>query len=429
MKKFFKRLMVVLIAFIGVFAFVGCDDDGGDNSGGNTPTPQQPTHSHTYSSDWSSNSVEHYKVCTYDGCDKKESVGAHSYTNDVCDICGFVRTHQHTFVAGQYEKNDDYHWQDCTTCDGTSAQVPHTMSGNTCTVCGHVKNSQTSDVVASIRDLEVITYQTDGNGVYTLVKLPDGKNMLIDAGGTEVIEILTLRNLLRSNGFDTIDYMVLTNTFANRTGGAETILSNNVKNLYIPNTTGATYSISDGFRNAVNYANTLSTCEVIVASNDDSIDIDRKFTYNSKSYSYYIDFIVPVAPANCTTEFDASIYVAIEYQNKVILLTGDATNANIDAYANGTYDYDVDVLITGYHSNYGKDAIRLSANRGTNFLTDIGLTNSDHVITTNYGDVTGLLTLRQVFSSYGVSEYSSTAFASATVKIAAGGVVTVTTAE
>ena len=208
------------------------------------------------------------------------------------------------------------------------------------------------------------------------------------------------------------------------------LITNNVKNLYIPDTTGATYDISDGFRNAVNYANTINTCNVIKLNptNEDCYDVTRAFSYNQQEYSYTIDFIAPVAPTDCETEFDASIYVAIEYQNKVNLLTGDATNTNIDAYANGSYDYNVDVLITGYHSNYGKDTISLSERR-SGFFSDISLTSGDNVIITNYGDVTGLLTLRQVFASYGASEYSSTPFTYATVKINNSGTITVSTQE
>ena len=393
---------------------------------GNNP-PEDPAHTHNWATTWSKNETEHWLTC--DGCNEKKDKANHD--GDVCSICGFEKEHEHTFIPGQYEKNDEYHWQDCTTCDGTSEQEPHEMSGDTCVVCGHIDSSLNTEV-ASIRDLEIITYQTDGNGVFTLVKLPDGKNMLIDAGGTEVIEILTLRNLLRSNGFDTIDYMVLTNTFANRTGGAETILSNNVKNLYIPNTTGATYSISDGFRNAVNYANTLSTCEVIVLnkSNEDNFDIESNFSYNSQEYSYTIDFMTPVAPTDCTAEFDASIFIAITYQNKVVLFTGDATNKNIDNYANADYDYNVDVLITGYEPATGRDAIRLSDNRGTNFLTDIGLTNSDNVIITNPGVTDGLGNLVNVINAHNdPTIYNSTNFEYATVKINNSGTITVSTQE
>ena len=383
-----------------------------------------PPHTHNWSTEYSSDYNYHWLTC--DGCDEVKDKNSHD--GDICSVCGWIKTHQHTFVPGQYEKNDYYHWQDCTTCDGTSEQEPHEMSGDTCIICGHIDSSQNPEV-ASVRDLEIVTYQTDGNGVYTLVKLPDGKNMLIDSGGTEVIEILTLRNLLRSNGFETIDYMVLTNTFANRTGGAEAILGNNVKNLYIPDTTEVTYTISDGFRNAVSYANTISTCNVIKLNptNEDNFDIESNFSYNSQEYNYTIDFMTPVAPADCETEFDASIFVAITYQNKVVLLTGDATNKNIDNYANADYDYSVDVLITGYECSSNKDAIRLSANRGTNFLTDISLSDSDYAIITTYGQITGIENLMLNLMSYDVDAYNITTITSATIKINGSGTITVAT--
>lgn len=255
--------------------------------------------------------------------------------------------------------------------------------------------------------------------------------MLIDAGGTQAIDIRTFRRFANDNGFTTIDYMVLTNTFAKRTGGAEFILTNNVKNLYIPDTTGVTYDISDGFRNAVNYANTISTCEVIVLnkSNEDNFDIESNFSYNQQEYSYTMDFIAPVAPESCETEFDASIFIAITYQNKVVLFTGDATNKNIDNYANADYDYSVNVLITGYEPATGRDAIRLSDNRGSNFLTDIGLTSSDHVIITNPGVTDGLQTLMNVCMSYHANVHPSTLFTFATVKINNSGTITVSTQE
>ena len=395
---------------------------------GNNP-PDDTPHTHNWSSMFSSNGSTHWLTC--DGCSEKKDEGAHTYIDDVCSVCGWMNNHQHTFVPGQYEKNDDYHWQDCTTCDGISEQEPHEMSGDTCIICGHIDSSLNTEL-ASIRDLEIITYQTDNGGVYTLVKLPDGKNMLIDAGGTQAVDIRSFRRIVADNGFATIDYMVLTNAFTHRTGGAEIILANNVKNFYIPDTTGATYTISDGFRNAVSYANTINTCNVISLNptNEDSYDVTSNFSYNQQEYSYTIDFMTPVAPTNCETEFDASIFVAITYQNKVVLFTGDATNKNIDNYANADYDYNVDVLITGYEPATGRDAIRLSDNRGSNFLTDIGLTNSDHVIITNPGVTDGLGNLVNVINAHqDPTIFNSTNFEYATVKITGDGTITVSPKE
>ena len=410
MKKLSKIWGLIVCAFVLVFSGVVLTACGSQ-------------HEHNWSTMFSSNATVHWLTC--DGCDEIKDEGNHTFIDDVCSVCGWIKPHEHTFVEGQYEKNDDYHWQDCTTCDGISTQEPHEMSGGTCIVCGHIDSSQNPEV-SSIRDLEIITYQTDNGGVFTLVELPDGKNMLIDAGGTQAIDIVTLRNkVIREAGFTTIDYMVLTNTFANRTGGAEAILSNNVKNLYIPDTTGVTYSISDGFRTAVNYANTLNTCNIIKLNptNDDNYDVTSTFSYNQQEYGYTIDFIAPVAPSDCETEFDASMFVAITYQNKVILLTGDATNANIDAYTNESYDYDVDVLITGYEPSSNKNAIK------TAFLGDIELTSSDNVIITNYGIIDDINNLENVIGSCNPTIYNSTDFASATVKIAIGGTMTVSTQE
>ena len=408
MKKLFSFIIATCL-IMPCILFSGC---------GKTP------HTHNWSTTWSRNNSEHWLTC--DGCDEKKDKGTHTLEGDVCSVCGYDTNH--TCQYGEsYLSDSTGHWQQCSICEGTTTKENH--DGNICSVCGY----NSLQVVSSIRDLEVITYQTDGHGLFTLVKLPDGKNMLIDAGGTENVDIRTFKRFVVDNGFATIDYMVLTNIFANRTGGAETILSvTQVNNLYIPDTQNITYTsvYIEPFNKAVNYASN-NNCNVVALNptNEEAHDISSSFSYNSVEYSYTIDFITPVAPADCTTELDASIYIAITYQNKVILFTGDATNKNIDNYANGDYDYNVDVLITNYHSNYGKDAIRLSQNRGTDFLDDINLTNGDHVIITNYGDITGLLTLRQVIASYGASGYSSTAFTYATVKIGAGGVVTVTTTE
>ena len=388
---------------------------------GNNP-PDNP-HTHNWSATWSKNGTEHYKTC--DGCDEKKDKGTHTLEGGFCSVCGYDTNHTCSY-GNDYLSDSTGHWQQCSICEGTTTKQNH--DGNICSVCGY----NSLQVVSSIRDLEIITYQTDGNGVFTLVKLPDGKNMIIDAGGTENVDIRTFKRFVVDNGFATIDYMVLTNTFARRTGGAETILSvTQVNNLYIPDTQNITYTSSyiEPFNKAVNYASN-NTCNVVALNptNEEAHDISSSFSYNSQEYSYTIDLITPVAPADCETELDASIFVAITYQGKVILFTGDATNKNIDNYANADNGYNVDVLITGY-AYLGKDAIRLSQNRGTDFLEDISLTTGDYVITTNYGDDTGLLTLRQVFASYGAKEYTSTAFTYATVKIGAGGVVTITTTE
>ena len=87
-------------------------------------------------------------------------------------------------------------------------------------------------------------------------------------------------------------------------------------------------------------------------------------------------------------------------------------------------------MITGYDYVAGKDAIRLSANRGTNFLTDISLANGDNVIIINYGDTDGLGNLVNVINAHNdPTIYNSTNFEYVIVKINGSGAITVSTQE
>lgn len=331
-----------------------------------------PPHTHNWSTEYSSDYNYHWLTC--DGCNEVKDKNSHD--GDICSVCGFDKSHTCSY-GSDYLSDSTGHWQQCSICGEPTTKENH--SGNICLVCGY----NSLEVVTSIRDLEIIAYQTDDGAVFTLVKLPDGKNMLIDAGSTKRSDISAVEDAIYDGkgGNITLDYMVLTNTFAKRSGGAETILTEmQVNNLYVPDTTEISYTPSEAFVNAVNYANTINTCNVIKLNptSEDGYDVTRAFSYNQQEYSYTIDFITPVAPADCETEFDASIFIAITYQHKVVLLTSDATNKNIDNYVKADYDYNADVLITGYHFFYGKDAIRLSGSRGNNFLVDIDLRSPDY---------------------------------------------------
>ena len=200
--------------------------------------------------------------------------------------------------------------------------------------------------------------------------------------------------------------------------------------LFVSGDEGVSYELSESYTNAVSYAKSLPNCEVITLSksNEDDHDITNTFSYNSQEYSYTIDFITPLEHIECKDEFEQSIFIAINYQNKTILLTGDATNANIDNYAKADHGYDVDVLITGYVSGEHKDAIRLSDNRGTDFLGDINLTEGDNAIITYY-DIDQMQYLMNVIGYRHATVKPLTVFESVRTKINADGTITSTTVE
>ncbi len=423
-----KLLFVLSILFIMPCMFLLSACGGGE-------------HIHTYAADWSYNTTQHYHACTVSDCSEKQDAEDHTYNSGyICTVCNY--THTHSFELN-YIYNANNHWRECATCDATSAILPHDYtdsSDTTCNTCEFVRQDAVPDDVATIRDLEVVVYQTNNNGVYTIVKLPDGKTMLIDSGygdaGYEDYMQLD-RNLITNLGIETLEYLVLTNTLAERCGNISTLLNRIVpQNAYIPDVTNAGYTPSETFTTTVNNLTQTNGCTVhtITQTNQTEVDITRTFTYNGTPHTYTIDFITPLAPASCTTEVDASIYVAIEYQGTVILLTGDPTDANIDSYAgveaDPIADYDVDVLVTGYHSNYSSQAITHSGGRGSDFLGDISLTSDDYVVVTNLGDITGISTLHDVLEQKTNNCYAlggNNDYTVATIKINSQGAYTVTT--
>ncbi len=434
-KKFFSFILALALFIPCTFALTAC----GSN-------PDDPGHTHSWSSTYTQTETEHYKICTVGGCTEKSKRANHDIVNNVCTVCGYDNTHTHTFTPNDYEHNANYHWQECTTCDGTSNMQPHQMSGNTCSICGYVKQSQGGDTISAIRDLEIMTFQSelkDGNaGTFTLVKLPDGKNMLIDASTYKRSDKSDLERYLYHEEIDaayiTLDYFVLTSTISERTGGAPDVISYGcVENLYIPNTTGVGYELSNSDANTKYFLETVEYAEqqgcTIHTITDSMQDITNTFVYGGVEYSYTIDFMTPVAPENCTEQVDSSVYIAITYKDKTILLTSDVTNKNIDAYAvvngNPKYAHDVDVLITSYWTG-GQDAIRHSGVRGSLFLEDIGLTNSDYVIITNLGETTGIELCTSAIARLTHNIISTAAgYPTVTVKVTNAGTLSVTKAE
>ena len=100
--------------------------------------------SHSYSSSYSKDANNHWKVCSK--CGSSASVEAHVYSNSCdtsCNTCGYTRTITHTYsndcdascnVCGatrtaihSYKRNSnaDYHWQECTSCGEKTNSTEH----------------------------------------------------------------------------------------------------------------------------------------------------------------------------------------------------------------------------------------------------------------------------------------------------------------
>ena len=101
-------------------------------------------HTHTYSTEWSSDETNHWHECT---CGDKKDVAAHTYDNacdTTCNVCGKTRETSHSFGSEWY-KNSEKHWHECSVCHTRKDEAAHIpgaeateTTAQTCTVCGYV---------------------------------------------------------------------------------------------------------------------------------------------------------------------------------------------------------------------------------------------------------------------------------------------------
>lgn len=91
------------------------------------------------------------------------------------------------------------------------------------------------DFVASDGNLQ-IRYLDVGQGDCILIQLPDGKNMLIDAGKNNSETENKIINKLTQLGVDTIDYGMLTHADSDHSGGMDAVIKSDItfKNMYMP---------------------------------------------------------------------------------------------------------------------------------------------------------------------------------------------------
>lgn len=311
--------------------------------------PPDDSHTHNWATAWSKNSSEHWKAC--DGCDEKKDKANHE--GDTCSVCGYVKS----------------------------------SGGNSDSGAGANPNDGLT-TVSQVRDLRAINMCTEAGGVATLVQLPDGKNMLIGTGSTDLYSKFDIDTMLNTlHGISTLDYVVLPNTSEFRSGGADNIFDYyEVKNFYVP-IVGNGITPPSTYNLAIEKANQESGC-TIKTIGETNCDVDYSFKDGAGNiHNYKIDFMMPIDFTTATTDNDASIVIAIEYNNKTVLFGGCATIINIDGYCSKYANlYDVDIFISNYVPGDNKYAIPNSFVRGSDYLTKISLTTGDYLIMlTNQG--------------------------------------------
>lgn len=196
-----------------------------------------------------------------------------------------------------------------------------------------------------------------GQAEAIMIKLPDGKNMLIDSGnvGNENNEKLNnyLDNYFKNLSNKEIDYFVLTHSDADHCGGAPMIFDNyQINKVFRPNifsknldsekqietTYSKKYVTTKIWENTITKMYSEPNCQIEYSKA--GIEIVES--------TYQIEFLSPNKD-NYSNVNSYSPLIVIEFEGRKIMLTGDATEDTEESALNNLYD--IDILNVAHHGS------------------------------------------------------------------------------
>lgn len=193
-----------------------------------------------------------------------------------------------------------------------------------------------NDNVSSVIDYNGLVMHTIdvGQAEAIMIKLPDGKNLLVDSGerGDEKTELL--KSYLNNNYFsettnDVIDYFVITHSDSDHCGGAPMIFETfEVSKVYRPNIFSSKVASEENIVTSYTkkWVDTNIWRDTITKMyEEENCTIEfSKAGIEIIEESYAIKFLAPTEN-NYSNVNSYSPLIVVEYQSKRIMLTGDAT--------------------------------------------------------------------------------------------------------
>jgi competence protein ComEC len=204
-----------------------------------------------------------------------------------------------------------------------------------------------------------------GQGDSILIRLPDGKNMVIDGGpGTAATTVV---NYIKGQGITLLDYVVETHPHEDHIGGLTNVINSfTIGKVYIPNATATTQCYKD-------------LMNAIKAKNITPIQTKAGVTIFNTTYSGKVLKAVMVAPIDnsYTNVNDYSAVIRITYGTESFLFVGDASEfSEAEILAAGS-TISADVLKVGHHgSATSSTAAFLKAVSPKSSVISVGLGNS-----------------------------------------------------
>ena len=188
-----------------------------------------------------------------------------------------------------------------------------------------------------------------GQGDATLIKLPDGKTMMVDfAPESSYPKLNKYLDKVFFNGIERkLDYIVLTHSDADHIGGMENILNNYaVDNVY--------YSLDLEYNNKSMYS------KISYLENENKIVAKINTAGNEiRGENYLITWLSPNRESYVETN-DYSPIMLFEFNDFSFMLTGDATSEVGEKEAMNYFleDKDIDLLKLGHHGSSTSTSLR-----------------------------------------------------------------------
>lgn len=235
------------------------------------------------------------------------------------------------------------------------------------------KNSTT--VVETLRDFEVYFIDV-GQGDATLIKFPDGKNMLVDGGRNDKETEEKLDEYLTENGKKlTIDYCVATHSDADHVGSLDYVYKNyKVLNSFRPYIRANTDKFSGGFNVGrklkddpadayTDYLTAVYNENSYWEFFDDESDFTNTALCGDDECEYSVEFLLPYAKDHedykderkFVDANDFSAVIKITCFGESVLLTGDIDNEKeseiVEAYKSDILKLSCGTLKVAHHGS------------------------------------------------------------------------------
>lgn len=173
-----------------------------------------------------------------------------------------------------------------------------------------------------------------GQGDCTLVTLPNGETLLIDAGdndyGTEIVQYLKDLSILK------LDYVIATHPHADHIGGLDKVIENFViGRIYMPD-------ISNNTKTYENVLKAISNKNIPVTEAKSDVAI-------LENNDLKLFFVAPVTKTNDINNMSAVLKII--YRDISFLFTGDAESKSESEMLSSKIDLKADVLKVAHHGS------------------------------------------------------------------------------